>query len=73
MTSEAAHLNWLAGEPEASLWDRCEENPPDAYCEDCFDELMLEPTRDWELVKAGRYRAVWKYGRCGNQITQEDE
>ncbi len=66
VTAESGHLNYRAGMAEASLWERCEENPPDASCEECLDY-------DWELMEASRYKAIWKCRRCENRITQEAE
>jgi len=65
-TAEAARLNYLSGDAEASLWDRCEENPPGACCEDCL-------AWDWKLVEAGRYEAAWKCRNCGSLYTQEGD
>jgi len=64
--SEAAYLNELSGDADVSLWQRAEENPPGACCEECL-------AWDWKLVEASQWQAIWRCRNCENRITQEAE
>jgi len=77
MTLESAHLNYLSGDAQVSLWERVEENPPGACCEAMIEDsegnLSECQTSDWQLVEAGPDQAVWKCRNCESLVTQEDE